>query len=106
MGTPAPAENAEPPRPAAELDCRGLYCPLPVLRTARALSGLAVGQVLRVVTTDPVAEIDMAVFSQRSGHSLMRRERRGDELVFWFRRAPAGPGCYLEIRYRWRLPRR
>ncbi|MFQ5350897.1 MAG: sulfurtransferase TusA family protein [Thermoanaerobaculia bacterium] len=74
-------------QPASELDCRGLYCPLPVLRTERALAGLAAGEVLKVVATDPVAELDMAVFSQRSGHRLLRRERRGEELIFYFRRA-------------------
>ena len=69
------------------LDCRGLYCPLPVLRTERALAGLAAGETLEVVATDPVAEIDMAAFSHRSGHELLRLERRGEELVFFFRRA-------------------
>ena len=85
--TPAPAEDD--PGPVSELDCRGLYCPLPVLRTERALGALAPGQLLRVVATDPVAEIDMAVFSQRSGHDLVRRERRGEERIFTFRRAAA-----------------
>ena len=84
----APTDRAHAPdRPARVLDCRGLYCPLPVLRTERALADLAVGEVLEVVATDPVAEIDMAVFSQRSGHELLGRDRRGPELVFRFRRA-------------------
>ena len=87
---PAPTDQGPAPRPARRLDCRGLYCPLPVLRTERALAELAPGQVLEVVATDPVAEIDMAVFSQRSGHELLRRDRREGELVFYFRRA-AGP---------------
>ena len=69
------------------LDCRGLYCPLPVLRTERALASLAVGEVLEVMATDPVAEIDMAVLSQRSGHPLLDRERRGDGWLFRFRKA-------------------
>ena len=64
-----------------------------MLRTERALAGLTPGEVLEVVVTDPVAEIDMAVFSQRSGHELLRRERRGAELVFFFRRAAATPGA-------------
>ncbi len=58
-----------------------------MLRTERALAGLAPGEVLEVVATDPVAELDMAVFSQRSGHELLSSRRRGDELVFRFRRA-------------------
>lgn len=86
MESPEPTERA--PCPAGELDCRGLYCPLPVLRTERALADLAAGEVLKVVATDPVAELDMAVFSHRSGHDLLRLERRGEELIFYFRRAP------------------
>ncbi len=62
-----------------------------MLRTERALAGLAPGEVLEVVATDPVAEIDMAVFSQRSGHELLRSERRGREHVFTFRRAASPP---------------
>ncbi len=86
---PTPTENGPDPRPTRELDCRGLYCPLPVLRTERALAELAVGEVLEVVATDPVAELDMAVFSYRSGHELVRSERRGEELIFYFRRGPS-----------------
>ena len=72
------------------LDCRGLYCPLPVLRAERALAELAPGEVLEVIATDPVAEIDMAVLSQRSGHPLLDRERRGEEWLFRFRKAGTG----------------
>ncbi len=94
MERAAPTEDGSSPNPARELDCRGLYCPLPVLRTERALAGLAAGEVLKVVATDPVAELDMAVFSQRSGHELLRLERRGEELVFYLCRAEsaATPG--------------
>jgi len=91
MEKPAPTERHHDPRPASELDCRGLLCPLPVLRTERALAGLAAGEVLRVVATDPVAELDMAVFSYRSGHELLRSERRGGELIFFFRRTEMAP---------------
>ena len=91
MGKRAPTDEAhDPHRPARVLDCRGLYCPLPVLRTERALAGLAAGEILEVVATDPASSLDMAVFSQRSGHELLRRDRREGELVFYFRRA-AGP---------------
>jgi tRNA 2-thiouridine synthesizing protein A len=87
MEKPAPTERHHDPRPTSELDCRGLYCPLPVLRTERALAGLAAGEVLRVVATDPVTEPDMAVLSHRSGHQLLRLERLGEELILYFRRA-------------------
>jgi tRNA 2-thiouridine synthesizing protein A len=89
---PARTEDDAGLVPVSELDCRGLYCPLPVLRTERALAGLAVGETLRVVATDPVAELDMAVLCQRAGHHLVRLERRDEELVFLLRRGAAGDG--------------
>jgi TusA-related sulfurtransferase len=76
-------------RPAEQLDCRGLLCPLPVLRTRSVLARLAPGQILEVVATDPASPLDMAVFSHRSGHELVRQERRGDEFVFFLRKASA-----------------
>ncbi len=86
MPSPAPPEDGAPPADA-RLDCRGLYCPLPVLRTERALAGMAPGEVLSVVATDPAASLDFKVFCQREGHELVREERRGGELRFWLRRA-------------------
>ncbi len=83
MEMPRPTDDT----PVRSLDCRGLYCPLPVLRTERALADLAVGEVLEVVATDPVAVLDMAVFSHRSGHPLLHQERRGEELIFRFRKS-------------------
>jgi TusA-related sulfurtransferase len=62
-----------------------------VLRTERALAGLAPGEVLEIVATDPVAELDLAVFSQRSGHELLSVRHRGDELVFRIRKAGLSP---------------
>ena len=73
--------------PTVEVDCRGLFCPLPVLRTREALAGMAPGEVVRVVATDPAAEIDMAAFSVTSGHAIVAQYRHGDELVFFVRRA-------------------
>ena len=48
----------------AELDASGLRCPLPILRTKKALAALESGQVLRVTTTDPGAPHDLAVFAR------------------------------------------
>ena len=47
------------------LDCKGLCCPLPILKTRKALDHMAVGQVLEVIVTDPVAKSDMIAFRIR-----------------------------------------
>lgn len=80
-------DNPTIPDPAAELDCRGLLCPLPVIKTREALEDLTQGEVLRVVTTDPASDLDMAAFSSTSGHPIVARRRDGDELVFFLRKA-------------------
>lgn len=60
------------------LDLKGLKCPLPVLKTRKALSKLSAGEELIVVTTDPMAEIDIPHFCQEHGHTLVEAERTDD----------------------------
>ncbi len=52
-----------------EEDARGLKCPLPVLRAARALRAMREGEVLRLVATDPMAAIDLPHFCREAGHA-------------------------------------
>src|SRR5205807_907720 len=55
-----------------EVDARGLNCPLPILRTKKALTGMQSGQVLKVLATDPGAVKDFQSFSRQTGHELLR----------------------------------
>jgi tRNA 2-thiouridine synthesizing protein A len=57
------------------LDARGLACPLPLIRARRALAGLAEGETLVVLATDPEAPIDRAAFAADGGHAY--DEERG-----------------------------
>ncbi len=72
--------------PTSELDCRGMNCPLPVLKTKKAIMPLASGDVLKVVATDPGSVADMAAFSRQTGHELLDQSEGGGEYVFFFRR--------------------
>lgn len=69
-----------------ELDVRGLNCPLPLLRAKKSLSQMMPGEVLKVLTTDPAAEIDFKVFSELSGNPLLSVEKEETCLVFYFRK--------------------
>lgn len=71
---------------AAEVDCRGLLCPLPVLETGKALDQLHGGAVVLVICTDPAAVIDLEVYCATSGHPLLGSRRHGDQLHFWIRK--------------------
>jgi tRNA 2-thiouridine synthesizing protein A len=54
------------------LDVRGLQCPLPLIRARRALAGLAAGDTLVVLATDPEAPIDLAALAADEGHAFAR----------------------------------
>ena len=60
------------------LDCSGLLCPMPVVKTKRAISGMAVGQVLEMIATDPGAVPDMKAWENQTRHELLLSEDRGD----------------------------
>ena len=61
---------SDPESVVARLDARGLSCPQPVLKTREILKGLKSGDRVEVLADDPIAPIDFAAFSHRSGHPL------------------------------------
>ena len=73
--------------PAQVLDCKGLQCPLPVIKTAQAIKAIEPGQVLELLATDPGVEPDMKAWSSRTGNELLGIERDGDTFHVLIRRA-------------------
>lgn len=69
-----------------ELDTRGLNCPLPILRTKKALSEMTSGQVLRIVATDPGAVRDFEAFARQTGNTLLESSEAAKEFIFLMRR--------------------
>lgn len=65
----------------AKLDARGLNCPLPVLKAQKALRGLAAGDQLVVLATDPKAPADLRQLCETSGHLLLACEDLPDHVV-------------------------
>jgi tRNA 2-thiouridine synthesizing protein A len=74
---------------AATIDLRGLKCPLPALRTRKALSRLEPGATLVVECTDPLAEIDIPNLVRETGDTLEDKTRYNDLLVFRIRKRSA-----------------
>jgi len=68
------------------LDCTGMLCPVPVIKTSKAIKELQVGQVLQMVATDPGAPADMEAWSRQTGNELLASHKEGDKFVFYFRR--------------------
>lgn len=69
-----------------ELDARGLNCPLPILRTKKALTDMASGQVLKILATDPGSVKDFQAFSKQTGNSLLSSETAKDEFIFFMKK--------------------
>jgi tRNA 2-thiouridine synthesizing protein A len=69
-----------------ELDARGLKCPLPILRTKKALTDMASGQVLKIVATDPLSVLDFQAFSNQTGNKLLQHTEANKEFIFFMRR--------------------
>ena len=71
---------------AKEIDTRGLNCPLPILKAKKALSEMASGDVLRVVSTDPGSMRDFQAFAKQTGNELLSQESRGDDFIHTLKR--------------------
>ena len=69
-----------------ELDARGLNCPLPILKTKKALGELTTGQVLKVVSTDAGSVKDMEAFAKQTGNELIASQDQGKEYVFFLKK--------------------
>ena len=69
------------------LDCRGLLCPMPALKTSTAIKNMKVGQLLEMLATDPGAKPDILAWSKRAGHELVRMEETAGVLKFYIRKA-------------------
>ncbi|MQY51698.1 sulfurtransferase TusA family protein [Rhodocyclus tenuis] len=69
-----------------ELDVTGLNCPLPILRTKKALAEMDSGQVLRVLATDHGAPRDFEAFARQTGNHLESSTEENGVFVFLFRR--------------------
>ena len=72
--------------PDRKIDCTGLFCPLPIVKTREALRDMAVGQVLEMLSDDPGSDPDMKTWAQRSGQELVEVSRDGAIFRFLVRK--------------------
>ena len=70
-----------------EFDASGLACPLPIVKTKKALNDMTSGQVLRVVATDPGSVCDMAAFAEQTGNQLLEQSTQDKKFVFFLKKA-------------------
>ncbi|MEB4591105.1 sulfurtransferase TusA family protein [Candidatus Thiothrix sp. Deng01] len=70
-----------------ELDARGLNCPLPILRTKKAINGLTSGEILKVIATDPGSVKDMEAFCKQTGNEMVSSSEARGEYTFMIKKA-------------------
>ncbi|HET7419571.1 MAG TPA: sulfurtransferase TusA family protein [Candidatus Dormibacteraeota bacterium] len=59
------------------LDLKGLSCPLPIIKTAKAMKGLAAGELLEALATDPGSVSDFKAWAQSTGNPLLESTQEG-----------------------------
>ena len=67
---------------AEKLDTRGMNCPLPILKTRKALNRINAGEILEVTATDPGSVKDMASFCDQTGNRLVASNESDNSFVF------------------------
>ncbi|MFU0788868.1 sulfurtransferase TusA family protein [Cerasibacillus sp. JNUCC 74] len=69
------------------LDAKGLACPMPVVRTKKAMDDLKSGEILEVHTTDQGSKSDLTAWAKSGGHEIVKNTEEGEVLKFWIKKA-------------------
>jgi tRNA 2-thiouridine synthesizing protein A len=69
------------------LDAKGLTCPMPIVRTKKAMDTLESGQVLEVKVTDKGALADLTAWSAAAGHTLLEHKEEAEVLTFFIKKS-------------------
>lgn len=63
-----------------KLDCSGMLCPMPVVKTRKALKTMEIGEVLEMVSTDAGSMPDMHAWAKQTGHELLEAKDEGNKI--------------------------
>ncbi len=69
-----------------ELDCQGMLCPLPILKTKKVIDTMSSGQVLKMLSTDAGSINDMKAWTRATGNELVHQITDGDVYTYWVRK--------------------
>lgn len=64
--------------PNKSLDCKGMLCPMPVVKTNKTLRGMEVGEILEMTATDPGSIPDMEAWARQTRHELLLAQEQVD----------------------------
>jgi tRNA 2-thiouridine synthesizing protein A len=68
------------------LDCKGLACPMPIVKTKKEMDTLSSGEILEVHATDKGAKNDLSAWAESGGHQLVKDEEDNGVFKFWLRK--------------------
>ncbi len=68
------------------LDCIGLYCPMPIVKTAQKIKDLKIGDVLEVLSDDIGIKLDMPAWCESTGHEYLGNEEVGTEIKVYVKK--------------------
>lgn len=68
------------------LDCTGMLCPLPVVKTSKMFKEMQSGQILKMISTDPGSPPDMEAWSRQTGNEMLRSMQEAGKFVFYLRK--------------------
>jgi tRNA 2-thiouridine synthesizing protein A len=68
------------------LDCSGMLCPMPIVKTTKAIKELESGQVLKMIATDAGSPPDIAAWSRQTGNELLLSTTEGSKFVFFLKK--------------------
>lgn len=80
------AQETKVVNPDRQIDCTGLFCPMPIVKTREAMTRMAVGQVLVMLSDDPASDPDMRSWARTTGHDLLEVSRNGAVYRFVIRK--------------------
>ncbi|MBD8069842.1 sulfurtransferase TusA family protein [Bacillus sp. PS06] len=69
------------------LDAKGLACPMPIVKTKKAMNELQAGQVLEVQATDKGSKADLEAWAKSAGHQYLGTIEQGDVLKHYLRKS-------------------
>ena len=69
---------------ADEIDATGLLCPLPVLKLRKRIKGINKGQVIKIFTDDPAAELDIPHFCNETNNKILKKPQEKGQTRFTF----------------------
>ncbi|WLR52879.1 sulfurtransferase TusA family protein [Bacillus tianshenii] len=72
---------------AKVLDAKGLACPMPVVRTKKAMDEINSGEILEVQATDKGAKSDLTAWTKSGGHELLDMAEEDGVFKFWIKKA-------------------